>query len=145
MSDHRILLVEDRPADVRLTKRALAKAGFTGALTVAENGRVALDMLLQRGAYAGTPLPHLILLDWMMPLVNGHEVLIEMRKHEHLKMLPVVVLTTSKSAMDIEAAYADGCNAYLVKPVDPDDFQKTMDALGLFWLSAAVLPGRKSP
>lgn len=144
MPDRRILLVEDRPADVRLTKRALKKAGFTGTLTVAENGRVALDMLLQQGPHAETPLPHLVLLDWMMPLVNGHEVLIEMRKHEHLKMLPVVVLTTSTSTMDIEAAYADGCNAYLVKPVDPDEFQKTMDALGLFWLHAAVLPGRKS-
>lgn len=136
MSKYRILLVEDRPADVRLTKRALKKAGYDNIeLDVTTNGREALDYL-----NTGKPKPHLILLDWMMPLINGEEVLIALQADPKLRGLPVIVLTTSASEGDVATAYDKGCNAYLTKPVDPAEFQKTIEALGLFWLDMAVLP-----
>lgn len=137
---HRILLAEDRPQDVRLTQRALKKAGYAVDLDIANNGREALDRLQQINGCEGKPLPDLLLLDWMMPLVDGREVLQTIRKDPALRRLPVVVLTTSRSEGDVAMAYEEGCNAYLTKPVDPDEFQKVIAALGLFWLTHAVLP-----
>lgn len=132
---HRVLIVEDRPADVRLTQRALRKAGYDLEIEVAENGREALNYLTN-----GKPKPDLVLLDWMMPLVNGEEVLMEMRSNPALRRMPVIVLTTSASEGDVGTAYDQGCNAYLTKPVDPVDFQNTIEAMGLFWLQKAILP-----
>ena len=140
MATHRILLVEDRPQDVRLTQRAIKKAGYDVDLSIAENGREALDRLKKVNGYAAEPLPDLMLLDWMMPLVDGEEVLREVRSDPALRRLPVIVLTTSRSDLDVSSAYEVGCNAYLTKPVDPDDFQKAIEALGLFWLGTAILP-----
>lgn len=141
MSKHRILLAEDRPQDVRLTERALKKAGYQVDLIVATNGREALDRLQRINGHANEPLPDLVLLDWMMPLVDGLEVLREVRKDPALRRVPVIVLTTSRTEGDVASAYDEGCNAYLTKPVDPNEFQKTIEALGLFWLETAVLPG----
>lgn len=140
MNSYRILLVEDRQADVRLTQRALKKLGYAVDLEVATNGREALDRLQKINEFVGMPNPDLVLLDWMMPLVNGQEVLQVMRKDPALRRLPVVVLTTSRSERDVHTAYEEGCNAYLTKPVDPDEFQKTIEAMGLFWLEKALLP-----
>lgn len=137
---HLILLVEDRPQDVRLTKRALKKAGYDADLELSSNGQEALDRIQGVNGHAGKRLPDLILLDWMMPLVNGAEVLVELAKDPHTRKIPVVVLTTSTCEADVNRAYAEGCNAYLTKPVDPQHFQETIEALGLFWLSAALLP-----
>lgn len=137
MTKHRVLIVEDRPADVRLTQRALKKAGYDVEIDVAENGREALNHLNN-----GSPKPDLVLLDWMMPLVNGEEVLTAMRADPALRRMPVIVLTTSASEGDVGSAYDKGCNAYLTKPVDPTEFQKTIEAMGLFWLQKAVLPSR---
>ena len=136
MPRHRILLAEDRPQDVHLTQRALKKTGYLVDLEVATNGREALDML----EAAGAVLPDLMLLDWMMPLMDGLEVLQAIRKNPLLRRIPVIVLTTSRSEKDVIAAYENGCNAYLTKPVNPLEFQKTIEALGLFWLERAVLP-----
>ena len=140
MKRFRILLAEDRPQDVRLTQRALKKAGYQVDLDVAANGREALDRLQKIEGYADAETPDLMLLDWMMPLVDGQEVLQTIRKDPVLKRLPVIVLTTSRSESDVTLAYEEGCNAYLTKPVDPNEFQKTIEALGLFWLDTAVLP-----
>jgi len=137
MGKHRVLVVEDRQADVRLTQRALKRAGYDLDIDVTSNGKEALDYLNN-----GKPKPDLVLLDWMMPLVNGEEVLTEMRADPKLRKLPVIVLTTSASEGDVAAAYDKGCNAYLTKPVDPGDFQKTIEAMGLFWLEKVVLPPR---
>lgn len=134
--NHRVMLVEDRAADVRLTKRALSKAGYALDIAVAENGQDAIDQLT-----AGYK-PDLILLDWMMPLMNGGEVLAALRQSEEWRSIPVIVLTTSDDEKDVSVAYSNGCNAYLTKPVDPSDFQETIDAMGLFWLKKAVLPSR---
>jgi len=138
----RVLIVEDRAADVRLTKRALKKAGYDVEIDVATNGREALDRLTHVNGFAGSQPPDLVLLDWMMPLVNGEEVLAEMREDARLRRMPVVVLTTSASEGDVITAYDKGCNAYLTKPVDPSEFQQTVEALGLFWLQKAVLPSK---
>lgn len=140
MPKHRLLLVEDRPQDVRLTKRAIQKAGYDLDIDVAQNGKEALDVLHQVNGQSNAPLPDLILLDWMMPIVDGAEVLDEMKKEPRLARLPVIVLTTSSSERDVMAAYDKGCNAYVTKPVDPADFQKAIEALGLFWLEKALLP-----
>lgn len=137
---HRILLVEDRPSDVRLTVRAIVKAGYDVDVEIAQNGQEALDKLSNIEESSDRRLPDLVLLDWMMPLVNGEEVLEAMHGDERLRQIPVVVLTTSSIEADVRAAYRNGCNAYLVKPVNPLDFQKTIDALGLFWLQHAILP-----
>jgi CheY-like chemotaxis protein len=142
MATHRVLLVEDRPADVRLTQRAIKKGGYQVELEVATNGREAMDRLLKLDGFAGLATPDLVLLDWMMPLMNGHEVLQAMRREPTLRRIPVVVLTTSRSEGDVHTAYDEGCNAYLTKPVDPNEFQRTIEALGLFWLEKAVLPPR---
>lgn len=136
----RVLIVEDRAADVRLTRRALKKAGYDVDIEVATNGREALDRLNNINGHAGAPDPDIVLLDWMMPLVNGEEVLKEMQKDPRLRRMPVVVLTTSASEGDVHVAYTEGCNAYLTKPVDPTEFQETVQALGLFWLEKVVLP-----
>jgi CheY-like chemotaxis protein len=136
MTNRKILLVEDRAADVRLVKRAILKAGYTVDFEVAENGQEALDILLD----TTRKVPDLILLDWMMPLIDGAEVLQRMRAEPHLKRVPVIILTTSHHEADINGAYTHGCNAYLTKPINPDHFQQTIEALGLFWLQAARLP-----
>lgn len=135
MAKHRVLLVEDRPADVRLTMRALRKAGYDLDIDVAENGREALDHLNSEN-----PKPDLVILDWMMPLVNGEEVLTEVRSNPSLRRLPIIVLTTSASEGDVDTAYDKGCNAYLTKPVDPHEFQNTIEAMRLFWLEKVELP-----
>jgi CheY-like chemotaxis protein len=137
-----VLLVEDRDADVRLTTRAILKAGYDVDIEVATNGQEALDRLQRVEGHKGKSLPDLVLLDWMMPLVNGEEVLEAVRQDAVLRGIPIVVLTTSNIESDVQKAYQNGCNAYLVKPVDPSAFQDIIDALGLFWLKHAVLPPR---
>lgn len=131
----RVLIVEDRPPDVRLTRRALKKAGYDVDIAVAENGREALDYLTQ-----GAPRPDLVLLDWMMPLVNGEEVLEYIKSDSELCGMPVIVLTTSASENDVATAYNKGCNAYLTKPVDLEKFQNTIKTMSNFWLEEALLP-----
>lgn len=140
MSKKTVLLVEDRPSDVRLTNRAIQKAGYDVDVEVATNGQEALERLQRVNGHAGKKLPDLVLLDWMMPIVNGEEVLEAVRSNEVLRSLPVVVLTTSNIEADVQNAHQKGCNAYLVKPVDPTAFQEIIDALGLFWFKHAVLP-----
>lgn len=132
----KILLVEDRPSDVKLTKRAIAKTGFDVDLYVTSHGKEALRFLLSEDK----PLPDLILLDWMMPLMNGHEFLQERTKYPEIQNIPVIVLTTSCDDGDIQKAYENQCNAYLIKPIDPRKFQETIDALGHFWLKMTLLP-----
>lgn len=132
----RVLLAEDRPQDVKLTRRALTKAGLPVDLDVAQHGKEALDKLNAPGAV----LPDIILLDWMMPLMNGEEVLDAIKKDPRFRKIPVIVLTTSESERDVNHAHDLGCNAYLVKPVDPVQFQQIIDSMGDFWLRKAALP-----
>jgi len=135
------LLVEDRPADVRLTLRALKKAGFGDVIvTVAEHGKKALDILRKIGPHADAIRPDLILLDWMMPLINGEEVLREVRQDPSLRRIPIIILTTSRSERDINTAADNGCNAYMTKPADPKEFQRRINSFGDFWLEHTEFP-----
>lgn len=132
-----ILLVEDNPDDVALTRRALQKNNIANELVVATDGVQALDYLTGTGAYAGrdiSQLPSLILLDLKLPRIDGHEVLRRIRADERLKYLPVVILTSSKENEDLITAYQSGATSYIRKPVDFIKFVEAVKNLGLYWL-----------
>ncbi len=137
MSSDYILLVEDNPSDVRLTRRALEQSHITNPLVVAEDGREALDYLFALGTHADRDvkdLPRLILLDLKLPRVDGLEVLRQLRADERTRRLPVVILTSSQEQQDIMAGYDLGANSYVRKPVDFTQFAEAVRTLGLYWL-----------
>jgi len=131
----RILLVEDDPKDVELTLTALEEYNLANEVVVARDGEEALDYLYYRGSYmrrAGEN-PAVLLLDLKLPKVNGLEVLQQIKSDENLKMMPVVVLTSSHEEKDMVASYQLGVNAYVVKPVDFHEFVNAIKELGIFW------------
>ena len=137
MKTKTILLVEDNPSDIELTKRALTKAKIANELVVAEDGQEALDYLLGTGNFAGRDdLPRLamILLDLKLPKVDGLEVLKRIRANARTKRLPVVILTSSQEQQDIIKGYDLGANSYIRKPVDFTQFAEAIKILGLYWL-----------
>jgi two-component system response regulator len=132
-----ILLVEDNADDEALTMRALKKNNITNEITVARDGAEALDYLFGQGANAGRDTgmqPALILLDLKLPKVDGFEVLKKIRSDQRTKLLPVVILTSSKEQQDITNGYGLGANSYVRKPVDFQDFVEAVRQLGLYWL-----------
>lgn len=135
-----ILMVEDNPGDVRLTKEALKDAKVSNTLYVVEDGVAALDFLYRRGDYSDAPRPDLILLDLNLPKKNGREVLGEIKQDEQLKTIPVVILTTSQAEEDVVRAYRLHANCYIVKPVDFVQFTKIVWTIEDFWLSIVTLP-----
>ena len=135
-----ILLVEDNPADVRLTIEALKDAKVSNKLHVAVDGVEALSFLRREGEYADSVRPDLILLDLNLPKKDGLVVLSEIKEDEGLKHIPVVVLTSSSEEKDILAAYDHHVNAYVTKPVDLNDFLNVVKGLEDFWLSIVRLP-----
>jgi two-component system, response regulator len=131
-----ILLVEDNPDDEVLTIHALKENHLTNEVIVARNGVEALDFLFGTGCYEGRDLsqqPQLILLDLKLPKIDGLEVLKRLRADERTKMLPVVVLTSSKEDKDIIESYNLGANSYVRKPVDFNQFSESVKQLGLYW------------
>ena len=135
-----ILLVEDNPADVRLTVEALRSAMVPNRLQVAGDGVEALARLRRQGVHGGATRPHIVLLDLNLPRKNGREVLAEMKADPDLARIPVVVLTTSQSDEDVAATYALHANSYVVKPVEFSRFTEVMRAIEAFWLEVATLP-----
>jgi CheY-like chemotaxis protein len=131
----RILMVEDDPRDVELTLTALEEHNLANEVVVTRDGTEALDYLYCRGQYANRPNdnPAVILLDLKLPKINGVEVLQQIRSDERLKMIPVVVLTSSHEERDMLASYRLGVNAYVVKPVDFHEFVNAVKELGMFW------------
>jgi two-component system response regulator len=132
-----ILLVEDNPSDIGLTRRALEKSRITNVLVVTEDGQEALDYLWGAGSHAGrdaSDLPALVLLDLNLPKVNGLEVLRRIREDVRTRRLPVVILTSSKEEQDMAAGYDLGVNSYIRKPVDFNQFAAALETLGLYWL-----------
>lgn len=139
-----ILLVEDNPGDVDLTKEALEDAKVSNRLHVTEDGEQALDFLFRKGKYANAPRPDLILLDLNLPKKDGREVLQEIRADGDLTEIPIVILTTSQADEDIARAYRLHANCYIAKPVSFTKFLAVVQAIENFWLTVVKLP-RKRP
>lgn len=137
LTNRAILLVEDNPSDVDLTKRAFEKKNLANTLVVARDGQDALDYLFCAGAYAGrdvADVPACILLDLKLPKVDGVTLLQTIKSDPRTRMIPVVVLTSSNEPRDIKACYGLGTNSYIRKPVDFDEFVEAVSHLGLYWL-----------
>ena len=135
-----ILLVEDNPGDIRLTKEALKEAKVLNTLTVVQDGVEALTCLRQRGKYADAKRPDLILLDLNLPKKDGREVLAEIKNDEALKFIPVVILTTSQDEQDVLKSYGLHANCYITKPVELEQFISVVKAIEDFWLGIVILP-----
>ena len=135
-----ILLVEDNEGDVELTREALSGAKVKNNLHVVGDGVEALAFLRQEGEHANAPAPDLILLDLNLPRKDGREVLLEIKAHERLKLIPVVVLTTSEAEKDIVRSYELHANCYISKPVGLNEFLKVIQAIEGFWLAVVKLP-----
>lgn len=135
-----ILLVEDNPGDMRLTTEALKEGKVRNQMSWAKDGVEALDFLYKRGQFSEAETPDLILLDLNLPKKNGREVLEELKNHDTLKSIPVVVLTTSRAEEDILRSYELHANCYIIKPVDLDKFMAVVKAIDHFWLSIVTRP-----
>ena len=137
MEEKIILLVEDNPDDVELTLRAFKKSKVANEIVVAKDGAEALEYLFCTGSFAGrnvNEIPAVILLDLKLPKVSGLEVLQQIRSNSVTKLLPVVILTSSKEEQDVLTGYKLGANSYIRKPVDFDKFYEAVQRLGMYWL-----------
>ena len=135
--DKTILLVEDNPDDVELTRRALRKNNILNELVVAKDGEEAIEYLFGTGKHPGRDLgnpPAVVLLDLKLPKVDGLEVLRKIREAPRTRLQPVVILTSSKEEQDLVAGYSLGANSYIRKPVDFDQFIEAVRQLGMYWL-----------
>jgi CheY-like chemotaxis protein len=136
-------MVEDSPSDAQLTIEALHAAKIANRLSHVEDGVEALRFLRRQGPYANAPRPDLILLDLNLPRKDGREVLEELKRDPDLKIIPVVVLTTSRSEQDVLRSYQLHANCYITKPVDFTQFMKVVQAIESFWLTIVTLPKEK--
>jgi CheY-like chemotaxis protein len=137
MNPKTILLVEDNPSDIELTKRAFEKSRIANEMIVAVDGQEALNYLFNLDPLTGlrlNELPALVLLDLKLPKVDGLQVLSQIRKDDHTSRLPVVILTTSNEEQDVVQSYDLGANSYIRKPVDFKQFSESVQHLGLYWL-----------
>ena len=137
-----VLLVEDNPGDVRLTREALKAGKVWSSLHVVADGVEALAFVRQQGVYTNAPRPDIILLDLNLPKIDGREVLSNLKADPNLKRIPVVILTTSQAEEDILKAYNLNANCYITKPVDFDQFLKVVRVIEEFWLTIVKLPVR---
>ncbi len=143
MTDRTILLVEDNPDDIKLTRLAFRQASLANEMKVVCDGAEALDYLFATGEYAGrdtSDLPAVILLDLKLPKVGGLEVLQRIRADKRTKLLPVIILTSSKEERDLISSYEFGANSYVRKPVQFHEFANAVRQLGLYWLLLNELP-----
>ena len=138
-----ILLVEDNPGDVRLTKEVLKDGKICNNLSVVMDGEEAMEFLKKTGKYNDATTPEIILLDLNLPKKDGRQVLAEIKNDPDLKMIPVIVLTTSAAEQDILNTYANHANAYITKPVDFDQFINVIRSFENFWLTIVKLPQAK--
>jgi CheY-like chemotaxis protein len=135
-----ILLVEDNPGDVRLTKEALKEGKVYSNLHAVKDGVEAMEFLRREGRFRGVPRPDIILLDLNLPRKDGREVLQEIKSDHDLKRIPVVVLTTSKAEEDVLRTYNLHANCYVTKPVDLEKFMVVVKTIDSFWLTVVTLP-----
>ncbi len=141
-NDIDVLLVEDDPGDVLMTREAFADNKVTNRLSVVSDGVSALEYLRKEGEYANATTPDLILLDLNLPRMDGREVLSALKQDERLRSIPVVVLTTSEAEEDIVRSYSLHANAYVTKPVDFDRFIEVVRQIDEFFVTVVRLPGR---
>ena len=137
MTNKTILLVEDNPDDVELTLHALRKHNVVNKVTVVHDGQEALDWIFGAGPHAGrdtSVMPVMVLLDLNLPKVGGLEVLARVRADERTRVLPIIILTSSREEQDRIAAYRNGANSYVTKPVDFVEFTRAVEQLSLYWL-----------
>lgn len=138
-NSHRpILLVEDNPLDIDLTLRAFKKQRLLNPIEIARDGEEAVSWIPRWEA--GEPLPLIVLMDLKLPRIDGLEVLRRFKKHPKLKLIPIVVLTSSSEDKDITTAYEHGANSYIIKPVNFDKFVSVAAEIELYWLATTVLP-----
>lgn len=137
-----LLLVEDNPGDIDLTKKALERGKVANRLTVAKDGVEALAILHRADGYSHYPRPDLILLDLNLPKKDGREVLAEIKEDEELRRIPVVVLTSSKAEEDVLKTYDLYGNGYVTKPVDMEQFTRIVKSIEEFWFHVVRLPGK---
>jgi len=135
-----ILLVEDNPGDVRLTREALKEGKVYSNLHTVRDGVEAMEFLRRQGKFRDAPRPDIILLDLNLPKKDGREVLQEIKTDDSLKRIPVVVLTTSKAEEDVLRTYNLHANCYVTKPVDLDKFMVVVKTIDVFWLTVVTLP-----
>ncbi len=136
-----ILLVEDNEGDILLTKEALQEGKITNTISVAKNGKDAVDFMLKRGAFANAETPDLVLLDVNLPFKSGHEVLQIIKSDDRTRRIPVIMLTTSSSEKDINLSYQYHANCFITKPVEVDGFLSAVASVEEFWLQLVRLPG----
>ena len=140
MKPFQILLVEDNPADVRLAREALKEGPLENNLNVVPDGMEAVAYLRREGNYTGVSRPQLILLDLNLPKKDGREVLAQIKTDDDLKMIPVVILTTSAADQDIQTAYRLHANCYVIKQLDLDAYISSVRSIENFWFRTAQLP-----
>lgn len=139
-----VLLVEDNPGDVRLTREAFREANASIRLHVASDGMEAMAFVRQEGAHVDAPRPDLILLDLNLPKMDGREVLAQIKRDDFLRTIPTIILTTSGAQADILRSYQLHANAYVSKPLQLDAFQSLVSSINEFWLTKARLPPRQN-
>lgn len=135
-----ILLAEDNPADIELVREAFGSIGVNNSIEVVEDGEEAMEYLNQTGKFKDKPTPSLILLDLNLPKLSGKEVLRNIKNDENLRRLPVVVLTSSQAERDVSEAYNLNANCYITKPVDVNEFIRSITVIASFWLNIAKIP-----
>ena len=138
-----ILLVEDNEGDIFLVTEALEEGKIVNKISIARDGKEAIDFLEKKGKYELEELPDLVLLDVNLPKKNGHEVLEYIKEKEAFKQIPVIMLTTSSSEKDILLAYKNHANCFITKPVDVDNFLKVIYNIENFWVNIVKLPSKK--
>ena len=134
-----ILLVEDNEGDIILTLDAFQEGKVKTEISIARNGKEALDFLFKQGEFIDAKKPDLILLDINIPIYNGHEVLMQIKKNDTLKKIPVIMHTTSSNQKDIDRAYENHCNSYVKKPLNMDEFLEAVLRIEAFWLQISTL------
>jgi CheY-like chemotaxis protein len=143
MSDYQsvtILLAEDDPGHARLVEKNMRRFNFTNDIVVVTDGQQALDFIRAEGEYAGTtpPSPLLVLLDLNMPVLDGYQVLERLKSDERTRRIPIIILTSTEDAREVERCYDLGCNVYVTKPVEYDQFSEAIHKIGLFLMVVTV-------
>lgn len=142
MSSIEILLVEDNPGDIELTKEALEQGKLKNNINVCEDGEEALDYLLRRNQYEDAKRPDLIFMDLNLPKLNGRDVLKTIKEDSDLMSIPVVILSSSEAAKDIQSTYNLHANCFVSKPVQIDDFMRVVQTVEYFWFDIVKLPSK---